>query len=467
MATVQRDPSGGGRRPPRPSPLNHVRALRGLLKDPQPVLDQLRKQVGPVCLLGYGPARMAVVGGPREIRDLFANPNESFRWGHPANTLGFVVGRGSMIVSDGEDHRRRRSPVQHAFAVRRLQQWIPMIVERTDEAIDDLLARTGDEPTTLDLYPIERHLILQIVLQALFGERMLRRTDEFGHHFQSLQDYLELPALRQLPHPIPRTHRARAAADRRALDRLIDDEIAERRRHPSGDPLDVLEVLVQDDTLTDDEIRDQVVTLVGAGYDTTAAAFAWMLWCTALRPGVWERLRNEADSVLGPLDVDERPAPGPEQLRALTLADRVVRETLRLHPPGTISPRQTLVDVTVGDVTIPKRTLVLWSAYLAGRDPEAWEDPLRFDPDRFVELTDEQQAQADAAWVPFGGGARRCIGFALAQMELTLLMARFAQRLDVRPTDVKPPAPVGMVVNRPTGGVPVTVARRGALDPSA
>jgi cytochrome P450 len=103
---------------------------------------------------------------------------------------------------------------------------------------------------------------------------------------------------------------------------------------------------------------------------------------------------------------------------------------------------------------------VLWSAHLSGRDPDVWNDPLRFDPDRFLDMTKDQQAAADAAWVPFGGGRRNCIGFALAQMELTLLIARLAQRLDVTPPATGKPGPIGMVVNRPRGGVPFHVTRR-------
>ena len=105
-------------------------------------------------------------------------------------------------------------------------------------------------------------------------------------------------------------------------------------------------------------------------------------------------------------------------------------------------------------------TLVLWSAHLAGRDPDVWNDPLRFDPDRFLALSDDQRTAADAAWVPFGGGRRNCIGFALAQMELTMLIARLAQRLDVSLPAAGKPGPVGMVVNRPRGGVPARIRRR-------
>lgn len=105
---------------------------------------------------------------------------------------------------------------------------------------------------------------------------------------------------------------------------------------------------------------------------------------------------------------------------------------------------------------------MLASPHLAGRDPDAWVDPVTFDPDPFVDMSPEQRALADTAWVPFSRGARNCIGFALAQMELTLIIARLAQRLDVDATSSTAPRPVGMVVNRPSGGAPMRVTPRGS-----
>jgi cytochrome P450 len=223
----------------------------------------------------------------------------------------------------------------------------------------------------------------------------------------------------------------------------------------------VLSALVQRGDLSDAEILDQVVTLIGAGYDTTAASLSWMLWRTALQPEVWARLRAEADEVFGPPGDDDGPRDH-ALLGRLICAGRVMRETLRLHPAGALSPREAAVDLEIGGYIIQKGTLVLWSAHLAGRDPATWPDPMRFDPDRFADPSPEQQAVADEAWVPFGRGARNCIGFALAQMELTLMISRLAQRLDVTPLTSAVPRPVGMVVNRPTGGVPLSVARRPA-----
>jgi cytochrome P450 len=429
--------------------------MRRILRTPHTVLDELSARYGPICGLGAGPARMAIVGEPKALRELFAMPNSSFRWNHKFNVLGFVVGKESMIVSDGEDHRRRRSSVQSAFSRRRLNGWIPMIVEQTDAEIDRLMAR-HDPGAVVDMAPIGRALVLQIVVRSLFGERMSRRCDEIGDLFQRPQRYLESSAFRQIPHPFPHTARARVRADRAALDVIIDAEIAHRRAHPTGDPLDILESLVVDAALSDGEIRDQVATLIGAGYDTTSASLAWMLIRATHVPGLWDRLRAEADRVLGVPGGTGSP-PDANTLAELDLANRVMRETARLHPAGVVNPREAAVDVTVGGYLIPKGTLILWSPHLAGRDANAWRDPLRFDPDRFADLDDDQRALADMAWVPFGRGSRNCIGFALAQMELTLIIARLAQRLDVRSVSSDVPEPVGMVVNRPAGGAPMRV----------
>jgi cytochrome P450 len=312
----------------------------------------------------------------------------------------------------------------------------------------------------VDLAPVVRRLVLEVVVRAFFGERLAPRAEEIGRLFRSSQEYLESPAIRQLPHPFPFTRRARVRSDRRSLDRLIDREIAASRQHPSGDPLDVLEALVQDGSLTDPEIRDQVVTLIGAGFDTTSASLSWMLCRASRREDVWAALRAEADQVLGPIGADPVLA-DPTVLSRLVVADRVMRETLRLHPAGVLSPREAAHDVRVGKHVIRRGTLILWSAHLAGRNLEAWGEALEFDPDRFADPTPEQRALADSAWVPFGGGTRNCVGFMLAQMELTLIISRLAQSVDVTAPAGPVPSPVGMVVNRPKGGVPLRVAVRG------
>ncbi|MFI0527575.1 MAG: cytochrome P450, partial [Ilumatobacteraceae bacterium] len=156
---------------PGPRGIDTLRRVRQLFRDPSTALDGLHNSYGPISELRLGLTRIAVIGDPTLLHEMFSMPAESFRWGHKFNMVGvqFVVGKGSMIVSDGEDHHRRRSSVQTAFTRRRLNAWIPMIAARTDAAIDRVTRSLGTEPIELDLYPIGRKLILGITVHAFFG----------------------------------------------------------------------------------------------------------------------------------------------------------------------------------------------------------------------------------------------------------------------------------------------------------
>jgi cytochrome P450 len=450
---------------PRPRGLRPViAAARGLTGDPCPTLDRLGAELGATFAVELGPLKIAVVGDPACLTDLLAHPVSAFQWGHRFNVLRFFVGDGSVIVSDGEAHRRRRAMVQPAFARRRLDQWAPMIVHETDRIIETRLA--GDQ--TVDLFPVGRRLVLDIVINALFGRGLPADAATFERLIEPAKTYLEQSGLRQLPHPFPYTRRARCRAAREELDVLVDAEIARRRRRSrsgSGDAradADVLDLLLDDEdpatAPTDAEIRDQVVTLIAAGYDTTASALAWTLLAAATTPGVWDRLRVEADSVFT-AGVDPRTQTALEYTRA------VVHESLRLYPPGVFAPRRAITDIDVGPYRIARGTMILWCPYLAGRDAATWPEPLDFRPERHLNVTEEQAAAMRAAWVPFGRGPRQCVGFALAEMELVLITARLAQRIDVEVETQTMPEPYGMVVNRPRGGVVARVRSRSGSQP--
>jgi cytochrome P450 len=451
LTTVRADIDTDGRspRPPEPPLRAKVRLMRTLLREPAPALDELRGEHGPVVGLSMWPARMAVVGGPAAIREMFQAGADSYRWGHRFMFgLRFVVGSGSMIVSDGEDHKRRRRSAQGAFSRPRLDDMVPMILRRIDEAVDEL-ARSTAPGEEIDLHPFGRHLIIGITLDAFFGPRVAARVDELSALLQSSQDFLEAPASQQMPQPLSLRRRRKVRADRRAMDRIVGEEIELRRRDSAAARADLLGLLIEDDSLSEEEVYDQANTAMGAGFDTTSAALAWTLVRAGRSPEVWSRLRAEADRVLG------EPGTGSQSVETLTElrdARNVVHESLRLHPAGLFATREAARDVSIGGFTIRRGTLIVWSPYLAGRDEDTWTDPLRFDPDRFSDLDADQQALADQAWVPFGRGPHMCLGFGLAQMELTLAIARLAQRLDVTATSAEIPRPVGLVVNRPTGG---------------
>lgn len=461
---ISRSAKATSRPIPGPSGLrSNVRALRRLLNDPTTALDECADTYGPTFSLRVSPIHIVVVGEPVHLTEVFGQPNSSYRWGYAMNVLGFIVGPTSLIVSDGDAHRRRRSAVQPAFARRRLDGWIPMIVAETDAMIDDQLRPALERGGIADLYPVGKDLVLAITVRAFFGNGLQHRTEEIGAIFDELQAYLELPGHKQIPHRVPFTQRARARAARHAFDRIVDDEVERRRGQAAADAEgagrgvgDLLDVFVHDteSAMTTEEIHDQVNTLIGAGYNTTAATLAWTVQRALTTPGVWPRLAAEAS------DAFKSSAPsGADVLANLPYASAVVREALRLHPAGSFAPRQATTEVAVGDHVIAKNALVLWSPYLAGRNASAWDDPLEFRPDRHLDNSPAETARMDAAWVPFGRGPRRCIGFGLAQMELTLILARLAVRLDLHAVNPHIPSPHGTVVNRPLGGVPVRMAR--------
>lgn len=449
-----------GRPLPRPPRMQQPGLLRRLMSDPRPVLDELGSVYGPVVGLGAGALRMAIVGDPSALRELFALPVDAFQWGHRFNVLGFVVGADSLIVSNGAEWKRRRSAIRSGFSRRRLDGWVDTLVHLVDERVDSIVDRSAaagrqGQPVVVDMYDESRTLVQKMAIRTLFGAELAERSGEIAALFRRAQDYLESPALRQLPHPLPVGQRGRVRSDLTALRAIVTERLEQVRSSGPGDGSDVLAVMATGGELSDDEIVDQALTLLGAGFDTTSATLAWMLWRTTLAgPALWQRLRSEADDVLagdGPFDAGH--------LARLEFARNVMRETTRLHPAGSISPRMTTRDLVVAGWQIPRNTLVLWSAHLAGRDSRYWERPFAFEPDRFDHMSAEQE-RADIAWVPFGSGTRSCIGFALAQMELTLAIARIAQRLDLTPIDPELPRAVGMVVNRPEGGAPMTVTPR-------
>jgi cytochrome P450 len=191
-----------------------------------------------------------------------------------------------------------------------------------------------------------------------------------------------------------------------------------------------------------------VKTLIGAGYDTTASSLAWVVSEATRSAGTWSGLREEASRVLDHGDV---------RVASLELAGRTVRETLRLHPGSGIGARVAATEMNVGGCRIARNAIVAWSPYLTGRHPATFAEADRFRPERWLEADDETRAAADLAWMPFGRGPRSCVGFALAQMQLTLIVGRLAQRVDLTPVTAAIPPAEGLVVSRPRGGVVMVV----------
>jgi cytochrome P450 len=297
--------------------------------------------------------------------------------------------------------------------------------------------------------------IRRIVVRGLFGESLGDLADEIGERLEPALQYLSRNPLTRVDVDLRWNAYARAKAAARAVDELILAEVARRRAEgidavANPDTLSALlaaadEAEGSDAPLTDAELCDQIRSLVAAGYDTTSAAAAWVVHALGRHPQVLADLREQVRDRCG-----DRP-PAIDDLKALPLVDGVVREVLRLWPPGVVGGRTAIDDFEVLGRTVRGGSTVLYSPYVTHRLPEVWGDPLAFRPTRW-----EDGEPVPYSFVPFGGGSRRCIGFALATLELQVLVVRLAQRATWQ-LDLQDPRGIGTATFAPKAGVPITI----------
>jgi cytochrome P450 len=418
------------------------------MREPAEHLRRLHERYGPVVAFGVRPFRYVALFGPDAHRYLLAENTQNFRWREALQMLIPVDGDTALVVSDGEDHRRRRQIVLPAFATRRIAGYFDVMVDEVDREIDTW--RAGE---VRDVFSSLRRAIRRIAVRSLFGDSLGGRADELGDALAGAIDFVNRNPATQIRIDLPGTpwHRARLARDR--ADAIVNDEIARRRAEPAPaaarDVLDALLAPSEDgnERLSDVEIRDQVVSLVAAGYDTTSAAAAWTVHELLVNDGEWKRAAVETDAVVG---ADRLTV---EHLARLPYLDAVVHEALRLWPPGFISARKAVDAFEFAGHEVPGGSIVVYSPYVTQRDPTWWPDPDRFLPERWLDHEPEPYT-----YVPFGGGYRRCIGFAFATQELKVVLAQLLRRVTC--TRVPGPVrPVGSAALHPKDGVPVRVER--------
>jgi cytochrome P450 len=438
-------------------PIALVRFARAAARDPRAALRSLQDRYGDVVQIGSWPRPVIGLFGASANSLILSEHPEWFAWGNAMKALVPVDGPTALVVTDGPDHDRRRRLVQPGFHRRRIDEYVELMVEEAHHAIDGL-ERAGE----VDVYEVFRVAIRRSVVLALFGPALRDRADVFGEMLQPAFDFVNRPPQLQVRSPLPGSGYRRARAARVAADRMIDDEIERRTSTVAGK--DVLAALLtaRDETgrgLTREEVRDQVVSLIAAGYDTTSATLGWTLDRVLREPAVRARLRDELMEVVGPAPLSF------EHLRRLPYLHGVVQETLRLDPAGVVAPRTAVREFEFGGHRIRRGTLVLYSALLTGRDARIWRDPDIFRPERWIEGHPDHEVVAANAFVPFGGGARRCLGHAFASTELAVMTAEFVRRVDAELLTTEPPIGTGIASVSPRGGVRVRI-RSVALAPA-
>jgi cytochrome P450 len=398
-----------------------VSRTRAVIRDPLTLLLDLYERHGPVFSIRVLHASNVFVLGPEANHFVLVSGAKHFGWRDGGfGDLIPLLGDGLLTI-DGEFHKTSRRTMLPAFHSERIAGYRTAMEEEARRA---LAGRYDGE--VLDVYAWTRALALRVAMRTLFGFDLEagRGADDAARDFErALSFYGEdywLQVLRG-----PRTPYARLTAARRRLDELVYAEIG-RRRASGARGEDVLSLLM-DTELSDRHVRDQVMTLLFAGHDTTTATISFLFWELAQRPD-WDDL------------------------------DSALEETLRLYPPAWIGPRRSLSEFELHGHRVPAGVPVNYSSWASHRLPDVWEDPHAFRPERF--LPGEREKIPRGAYVPFGGGSRICLGMRFGQLEIGIIAAaireRFTlERLPGHTLEIRQTPTLG-----PRGGLPMRVRTR-------
>jgi cytochrome P450 len=369
----------------------------------------------------------------------------------------------SVLITEGDDWLRQRRLVQPAFHPKRFDRYAACMVERTRRRLDHWL-KTIDSAQSIEVEIGQEmtDLTLEIIGKTMFDAEISADASDLGRAVAILSEVAvkEMQMLWSLPDWLPLPEKRRKRWAMRRLDETVRRFIQDRRAtgEDKGDLLSMLLLAVDNEAggarFTDEQARNQCMTLLIAGHDTTAAGLIWVFYCLARHPQAAVRVQQELDTVLAGRD------PTASDLPRLSYTERVVKEALRLYPPAIgVFMRQALREVEIGGYTLPRNSLVQIFSYICQHDPRWFPDPERFDPDRF--LPERQQGLPPFAYFPFGGGPRVCIGNTFAMMEMTLVVATLMQGLNVELAAGQGEAePVALMSLRPKDGVRLRWTRR-------
>jgi cytochrome P450 len=450
---------GRGSFPPGPSDFSFARTHQ-IAHDPLPLLLGAYEEHGPIFSMRLLHARSIWMLGPEANQFVTVGHPENFHWRESSfGDLIPLLGDGLLTVDD-DYHDRARAIMLPAFHRQQVEAATAAMAVETEAAIVAL--RPGE---VVDIYEWMRGLAMRIAMRALLG----LDPDEAGkgalaaEHFERALGFFGIDyGLRLLRGP--GSPWRRLLASRKVLDEIVFAEIARRRAAPDEGRRDILSLLVAargagDEGFTDREIRDQLMTLMFAGHDTSSSTVTFMLHELARHPDVVARLCEEADRVLGgaPPTIDQLE-------RELPYLDTVVDEVLRLYPPAWIGPRRAVRDFEFGGYSVPRGAYVNYCSWASHRLPEVFPDPEAFVPERFTR--ERKAALPRGAYVPFGGGQRVCIGKRFGQTEVklvaTMLLGR--RRLDALPGRTMTVRQ--MPTLSPKGGLPMRVLGRDAPPPA-
>ena len=443
------------RSPPGPGGLGLGR-LRSRIRDAVGFFESLREEYGDAVCFRILNRRFCAVFSPELIEEVLVARASSFDKG-PVYKRSLILNHPTTLTADGDDHRRLRKLVQPSFGREKLDGYARAMIEEIAGAQNGW--RDGD---SFDIVPVMHRLTLDIVAATFFGRDIRIDPSLIEDTLEALQWSMKLTMvpmggwIARLP---LRNNRFRARTCR-AMDRLIR-EVTERARG-DGARADLISSLVRatdesgvERPLSVEEVRDEAYVMILAGYETSASSLAWCFFYLARNPEVRERLEQEVDEALA-----GRPLT-PESYRDLVYTRAVVSEALRIAPPTWIVGRTAIEDCVIGDWFIPKGTVVQTCWRVPQRSDEHFPDALSFKPERW--LGNPPPERHRYAYVPFGAGARKCVGLHFAMMEVVFALASITRRWRIDVVSDEFPKVSALGFYRMRHGLPVTVRKRKSL----
>ena len=429
------------------------------------LFEHLRRTYGPIAHYRFVGTSIIFINDPDYIREVLINQASSFVKERTVRRMKVLLGEG-LITSDDPLHARNRKLAAPAFHRQRIAAYgdsIAAIAEHTsfrwqDGQVTDIGAEMMD-------------MALEIVARTLFDTEVTPEVRSINAEVNTIMELynfiVAMPRLESYLHwPLPGLVKFRRSRDRlnRVVDHMVRTRRAEIAAHGIEGRSDVLSMLLasryegESSGMDDQQIRDEVLTIFLAGYETVANALTWTWYCVSQNPDIERQLHAELDRVLAG--------------RAATLADypelryteQVFAESLRLYPPAWAMGRMSTRDVTLGPYRIPAGAHVFFSQYILQRSPEYFPDPLRFDPTRHT--PEARAARPRFTYFPFGGGGRQCIGESFAWMEGVLSIATIASRWRLVYTSDVPPVPQAKITLRPRDPVLMRTISRSRPKPA-
>jgi cytochrome P450 len=409
---------------------SHLTVLPGVMRNPPEYFVQVARRYGGVVTLS--PRRIFLVTHPDGVQHVVQDNHTNYIKGPWYKVLKPLMGDG-LFSSDGELWKRQRRLVQPAFQRKHHPMLATIIADATRSMLDRWEAHAS-RGQAIDTRGEIILLTLEILLRSMFSGDLIGYEQELREAVIEYEKHMDLVSAVnsvKLPAWFPNPGRRRFQGAVGTLEQFIFRVVDERRRTKidNGDLVSLLLWARDEETgesMSDRQIRDELMTMLQAGHDTVSDAISWTWFLVAKHPDVRERVEREVDSTLG-----ARP-PQFEDLPGLAYTTRVILESMRIYPPAWVFARTPLEDDVIGGYHIPAKSLVVISPYVTHHLPDIWGNPETFDPDRF--LPERSEGRPRFAYYPFSAGPRQCVGAGVAMLEAQMIISMTAQRYQLSAT---------------------------------